>query len=434
MEVIASRGLDTLLFGPMKPVGLVDPRTGRRPFAVVQLRQDNLAASHFSMVGFQTQLKWGEQKRVFRMIPGLEQRRVRALRDDPPQHLRQLARHPGADLRDAPPARACSSPARCRGSRATSSRRPRACWPGSAPRAARAGRDAARVPGGHGAGRARPLHRPKRPRELPAHEHRLRPAARADRSASGTRAEAAGASPQRAPRAPRALPAAGRGAGGVRAAGAPPRDDRGEVAGLPPPPRPRAQRLAPHRPRLRRRPRAVPGPPRGGARAARRASRTSTTSLIRAFLARLHRRRAEEGLRGAQAGHACAPSSATCAARASSSGTPPGRSSRPGLERRIPAHLEESEVAALLEVPGETDCRPARPGHPGAALRAPASAAPSWWASTSATSTWRRRMVRVLGKGRKERIVPFGQPRPGRPRGLLPGPAQRPAPIRRPCS
>jgi methylenetetrahydrofolate--tRNA-(uracil-5-)-methyltransferase len=73
VEVIASRGHDTLLFGPMKPVGLVDPRTGRRPFAVVQLRQDNLAASHFSMVGFQTQLKWGEQKRVFQMIPGLAQ-------------------------------------------------------------------------------------------------------------------------------------------------------------------------------------------------------------------------------------------------------------------------------------------------------------------------------------------------------------------------
>jgi methylenetetrahydrofolate--tRNA-(uracil-5-)-methyltransferase len=72
VEVIASRGFDTLLFGPMKPVGLQDPRTGRRPFAVVQLRQDNLAASHFSMVGFQTQLKWGEQARVFRMIPGLE--------------------------------------------------------------------------------------------------------------------------------------------------------------------------------------------------------------------------------------------------------------------------------------------------------------------------------------------------------------------------
>jgi methylenetetrahydrofolate--tRNA-(uracil-5-)-methyltransferase len=71
VEVIASRGRETLLFGPMKPVGLRDPRTGKRPFAVVQLRQDNLAASHFSIVGFQTQLKWPEQKRVFRMIPGL---------------------------------------------------------------------------------------------------------------------------------------------------------------------------------------------------------------------------------------------------------------------------------------------------------------------------------------------------------------------------
>jgi methylenetetrahydrofolate--tRNA-(uracil-5-)-methyltransferase len=59
-------------FGPMKPVGLMNPHTGRRPFAVVQLRQDNLAASHFSMVGFQTHLKWPEQKRIFRMIPGLE--------------------------------------------------------------------------------------------------------------------------------------------------------------------------------------------------------------------------------------------------------------------------------------------------------------------------------------------------------------------------
>jgi methylenetetrahydrofolate--tRNA-(uracil-5-)-methyltransferase len=71
VEVIASRGPDTLRFGPMKPVGLIDPRTGRRPYAVVQLRQDNLAASHYSVVGFQTQLKWGEQARVFRLIPGL---------------------------------------------------------------------------------------------------------------------------------------------------------------------------------------------------------------------------------------------------------------------------------------------------------------------------------------------------------------------------
>ena len=72
IEVIASRGVDTMRFGPMKPVGLKDPITGRRPYAVVQLRQDNLAASHFSMVGFQTHLKWPEQKRIFRMIPGLE--------------------------------------------------------------------------------------------------------------------------------------------------------------------------------------------------------------------------------------------------------------------------------------------------------------------------------------------------------------------------
>jgi methylenetetrahydrofolate--tRNA-(uracil-5-)-methyltransferase len=71
LEVIASRGPETLRFGPMKPVGLVDPRTGRRPFAVVQLRQDDLAASHYSVVGFQTQLKWGEQKRILRMIPAL---------------------------------------------------------------------------------------------------------------------------------------------------------------------------------------------------------------------------------------------------------------------------------------------------------------------------------------------------------------------------
>ncbi|HAK55254.1 MAG TPA: methylenetetrahydrofolate--tRNA-(uracil(54)-C(5))-methyltransferase (FADH(2)-oxidizing) TrmFO [Acidobacteria bacterium] len=72
IEVMASRGRDTLRFGPMKPVGLVDPAGGRPPHAVVQLRQDNLAGDHFSLVGFQTQLKWGEQDRVLRLIPGLE--------------------------------------------------------------------------------------------------------------------------------------------------------------------------------------------------------------------------------------------------------------------------------------------------------------------------------------------------------------------------
>ncbi|BAL62071.1 FADH(2)-oxidizing methylenetetrahydrofolate--tRNA-(uracil(54)-C(5))-methyltransferase TrmFO [Melissococcus plutonius] len=72
IEVMAKRGIKTMLFGPMKPVGLEDPKTGKRPFAVIQLRQDNAAASLYNMVGFQTHLKWGEQKRVFQMIPGLE--------------------------------------------------------------------------------------------------------------------------------------------------------------------------------------------------------------------------------------------------------------------------------------------------------------------------------------------------------------------------
>ena len=73
IEVMAARGVDTLRFGPMKPVGLKDPRTGREPHAVAQLRQDNLAGDHFSLVGFQTQMKWGEQARVLQLIPGLEQ-------------------------------------------------------------------------------------------------------------------------------------------------------------------------------------------------------------------------------------------------------------------------------------------------------------------------------------------------------------------------
>lgn len=72
IEVMAKRGNQTMLFGPMKPVGLPDPRTGKIPYAVVQLRQDNAAATLYNIVGFQTHLKWGEQSRVFKMIPGLE--------------------------------------------------------------------------------------------------------------------------------------------------------------------------------------------------------------------------------------------------------------------------------------------------------------------------------------------------------------------------
>ena len=73
VEILASRGRQTLAFGPLKPVGLVDPRTGKEPYAVVQLRQENAEGTLYNLVGFQTRLKWGEQKRVFSMIPGLEQ-------------------------------------------------------------------------------------------------------------------------------------------------------------------------------------------------------------------------------------------------------------------------------------------------------------------------------------------------------------------------
>lgn len=72
IEVMVKRGRQTVLFGPMKPVGLVNPHTGELPFAVVQLRQDNAAGTLYNLVGFQTHLKWGEQKRVFSLIPGLE--------------------------------------------------------------------------------------------------------------------------------------------------------------------------------------------------------------------------------------------------------------------------------------------------------------------------------------------------------------------------
>jgi len=71
LEVLAQRGRDTLAYGPLRPTGLVDSRTGRRPYAVVQLRQDDLAGTLYNMVGFQTNLRWGEQKKVFQLIPGL---------------------------------------------------------------------------------------------------------------------------------------------------------------------------------------------------------------------------------------------------------------------------------------------------------------------------------------------------------------------------
>ena len=72
IETMAKRGVDTIRFGPLKPVGLNDPITGKEFYAVVQLRQDDAAATLYNLVGFQTNLKWGEQKRVFSIIPGLE--------------------------------------------------------------------------------------------------------------------------------------------------------------------------------------------------------------------------------------------------------------------------------------------------------------------------------------------------------------------------
>ena len=72
VEVLAKRGIDTLRYGTMKPVGIINPKTGKRPYALVQLRPEDREGSLYNLVGFQTQLKWGEQKRVFRMIPGLQ--------------------------------------------------------------------------------------------------------------------------------------------------------------------------------------------------------------------------------------------------------------------------------------------------------------------------------------------------------------------------
>jgi len=141
IEEMARRGKHTLRFGPMKPVGLLDPRAGRRPHAVVQLRQDNLAAEHYSMVGFQTQLRWPEQKRVFRMIPGLEQAEFVRLG----QIHRNCYINAPRVLLDTLQSRRrprCSSPGRSRASRVTPSRPRRDCWRGST----RPGSRAASVP------------------------------------------------------------------------------------------------------------------------------------------------------------------------------------------------------------------------------------------------------------------------------------------------
>ena len=86
---MAERGRETLAHGPMKPVGLTNPHTGERAYAVVQLRQDNALATLYNIVGFQTKLKHGEQTRIFRTIPGLKERAFCPPRRYPPQYLHQ---------------------------------------------------------------------------------------------------------------------------------------------------------------------------------------------------------------------------------------------------------------------------------------------------------------------------------------------------------
>ena len=134
IEEMARRGPMTLAFGPMRPVGLSEPRSGRRPFAVVQLRQDDAEARLYNMVGFQTKMTYPEQRRVLRMIPGLEQAEFVRLGSihrntfvDSPRLLR-----PDAPAQNA--RRSCFSRARWSGSKATSSRPPRDCSPESTPR------------------------------------------------------------------------------------------------------------------------------------------------------------------------------------------------------------------------------------------------------------------------------------------------------------
>ena len=130
IEVMASRGMNTLAFGPLRPVGLTNPHTGRRPYAVVQLRQDNQSASLFNLVGFQTNLTYTEQKRVFRMIPGLEKAEFARLGQ---MHRNTYIYSPDVckPTCKAGKDRTCLWPARSSALRVIWQTLPPACWPGS---------------------------------------------------------------------------------------------------------------------------------------------------------------------------------------------------------------------------------------------------------------------------------------------------------------
>ena len=130
IEVMAERGRETLRHGPMKPFGLTNPREPDvKPYAVVQLRQDNKLGTLFNMVGFQTKLKHGEQVRIFRTIPGLAERRIRPARRPAPQYLPQFAQAARCDAAPEGQSGAGVSPARSPAARAMSNPPPSACSP-----------------------------------------------------------------------------------------------------------------------------------------------------------------------------------------------------------------------------------------------------------------------------------------------------------------
>ena len=193
----------------MKPVGLSDPRTGRRPFAVVQLRQDNLAASHFSMVGFQTQLKWGEQTRVFRMIPGLERAEfVRLGMIHRNTFINSPATlEPTFEARRRPGLFFAGQMSGVEGY-VESAASGLLAGIGAAARAR--GAEPVAFPEDTALGALGTVYRQKRRRELPADQHRLWAAAGADREDSGQEQKTAGAVGQGTPF-PGELPAPRRG-------------------------------------------------------------------------------------------------------------------------------------------------------------------------------------------------------------------------------
>ncbi len=174
IEVLARRGRDTLRFGPMKPVGLRDPRTGKTPWAVVQLRKENLRADSYNLVGFQNHLKYGEQARVLRLIPGLENARFlrygqihRNTYICAPALLDETLR-----LRDQPSLLFAGQISGVEGyTESIATGMLAGIYAAPSPAANNRAR-----PARHGPGLAGPLHHARRPQGLPARQHHLRPA------------------------------------------------------------------------------------------------------------------------------------------------------------------------------------------------------------------------------------------------------------------